>query len=93
MNKSFLKTHLNNFVGEGCGLIPRWALRLYGDGDWAAIKALLSEWEQNGYLIVLLDPETCDDNTVVLKMRNFVDAVDPLPLGWINEQKQPPFLK
>jgi hypothetical protein len=90
MNKLLLRNHLNNFVGEGCGLIPRWAARLYGESDWPSIKEALADWQREGFLTVLNDPETSDDNTIVAKMHNFIDASEPLPPGWIDEKKQPP---
>jgi len=87
MNELLLRNHLNNFMGEGCGLIPRWATRLYGNSDWPSIRTTLAEWQQRGFLAILNDPEDCDDNTLVVKMYNFIDALEPLPPGWIDETK------
>jgi len=92
MNKTLLRNHLNNFVGEGCGFIPRWAARLYGESDWASIRAAFEDWQQKGFLTVLNDPESCEDNTIIAKMHNFIDALEPLPPGWIDEKRQPPTL-
>lgn len=90
MNKGYLINHLNNFVGEGYGHIPRWALRIYGAEDWEAIQRVLAEWEKNGYLTVLSNPESSLDNEICLKMLNFIDADTPMVPNWISYEKVPP---
>jgi hypothetical protein len=90
MNSVYLQNHLNNFVGEGYGFIPRWALRIYGNEEWIEIRKAISEWEDAGWVEILKDPKSCDDNDLCLKMLNFVGATEPMPKNWINYDKKPP---
>ncbi|MEM1158052.1 MAG: hypothetical protein AAGH72_07335 [Verrucomicrobiota bacterium] len=90
LDKFFLRRSINDFVGEGYGYIPRWALRVYGKEDWDEIRNLLKEWQESGFLEVLKDPEHCGDDAYCLKMFNFIDAEEPLPDHWISYDRQPP---
>ena len=90
MNKKFLSSHLNNFVGSGYAYVWGWALRSYGNSEWDAIREALSEWESKGFLKVLKDPEQCADNEICLEMFNFIDAEEPLPNNWLSKDRMAP---
>jgi len=90
MNKQFLTRNINDFVGSGYGFIPRWAFRVYGESEWTTIRELLADWEERGFLQILKDPETADDNDYCTKMFNFVEATEPLPSYWISYDRPPP---
>ena len=90
INKKILIRHVNNFVGEGYGYVPRWAYRVYGKGEWEVIREWLADWEKRGFLEVIKDPEHADDDDYCTKMFNFVEGTEPLPSNWISYDRKPP---
>ena len=90
MDRAYLRNHLNNFVGEGYGHIPRWAARIYGNAEWIELREAFREWQDAGFLEILRDPEQCADDDIILRMLNFIDATEPMPTNWISYERRPP---
>ena len=73
--KNGIKSLLSNRVCE----ITRGVIFTYGGKDWEAIIPCLKEWENKGYLKIIRDPLTSEDNQICVEMLTFFDYKSPIP--------------
>jgi hypothetical protein len=82
MGKKALRNGINALLDNMCKDIARQAIRVYGDNDWPEINAALAEWEKQGFLKILIPPETADDNQICVRMLKYIDIKSPWGDKW-----------
>jgi hypothetical protein len=59
--------------------ITKFALEVYGHGDWTAINDSLAEWEKQGLLKILRNPEQASKDDVCVRMASYINRPSPWP--------------
>ncbi len=68
MKSEFLRASINRGFNEGAeNLTPKF-LEQATDGDWNLVHLLLTEWQKNGCVEVLSDPQSCGENETCVKI-------------------------
>ena len=73
MNRISFRNGINGCLDNMAKRITRKTLRIYGENDWPGIKSLLREWQGNGYLHVLKDPENTADEDICVEMLSYIE--------------------
>lgn len=82
MGKTALKNGINALLDNMTSKISRQAIRVYGDDNWLEINTQLAEWEQKGYLKILISPESAEDNDICVQMLKYIDIPSPWGNKW-----------
>jgi hypothetical protein len=83
MSKLSLKNGINAFLDNLSGPeISRNLIKVYGDDNWPEINAALAEWEQRGFLKILVPPETAGEDVKCVRMLKYIEIESPWGDKW-----------
>ena len=74
---------LGHVLSDAADEVTRHTIRTYGRDDWPVIKRALEEWQGKGYLKILKNPESANDDEVCVKFLTFFEHQSPIP-GFLN---------
>lgn len=64
-------------------LIPSGTIGAGGANDWPRIRRALADWDNEGLLEILSDPETNDPKEPCVRMKRYIGMKSPYP-GFLN---------
>jgi len=77
-NRLELKAGIHRYIEDVSRQIPLKFLKSFSNHDLETMFGSVREWESKGFLRIIRDPETSDDNDICIELRHYIEQDSPL---------------
>lgn len=87
INRKYFENMLERcYPQEGLSKVPAKSidLRSQTNGQWEPITLILRDWERQGIVNIIKNPEDCEPNEICIKFNKFFSG-KRFPLNWIRD--------